>query len=161
MTRTLPEPVRVARFTSTSSDAGTGAARMGRTREKKANRIKVSLYIVKRRLCKATKVPGGFLRKNGKWSAGEEEGRVRLTRNGDSSKGRFYTWRGPLHDVNPRRRRRGRRCASLYRRIAQGGAKQLCNSDEARRKRGNDKMTRAMPYSKSRMKIKKGWGGSV
>jgi hypothetical protein len=33
---------------------------MGRTREKKANRIKVSLYIVKRSLCKATKVPGGF-----------------------------------------------------------------------------------------------------
>ena len=60
MTRTLPEPVRVARFTSTSSDAGTGAARMGRAREKRANRIKVSLYIVKRSLCKATKVPGGF-----------------------------------------------------------------------------------------------------
>ena len=72
------------------------------------------------------------------WSAGEEEGRVRLTRNGDSSKGRLYTWRGPLHDVNPRRRRRVRRYASLYRRIAQGGTKQLCNSDEARRKRGND-----------------------
>jgi hypothetical protein len=57
MTRTLPEPVRAE---LTSSDAGTGAARMGRTREKKANRIKVSLYIVKRCLCKAAKVPGGF-----------------------------------------------------------------------------------------------------
>jgi hypothetical protein len=33
---------------------------MGRTKKKRANRIKVSLYIVKRRLCKATKVPGGF-----------------------------------------------------------------------------------------------------
>jgi hypothetical protein len=60
MTRTLPEPVRAARFPSTWSDAGTGAARMGRTKKKRANRIKVSLYIVKRRLCKATKVPGGF-----------------------------------------------------------------------------------------------------
>ena len=47
MTRTLPEPERVARPPLTSSDAGTGAARMGRTREKKASRIKVSLYIVK------------------------------------------------------------------------------------------------------------------
>lgn len=61
-----------------------------------------------------------------------------MTRNGDSSKGRFYIWRGPLHDVNPMCRRRGRHYASLYRRIAPGGAKQLCNSDEARRKRGND-----------------------
>ena len=60
MTRTLPEPVRVALFPLTSSDAGTGIARMGRTREKNANRIKVSLYIVERSLCKATKVPGGF-----------------------------------------------------------------------------------------------------
>lgn len=60
MTHTLPEPVRVALVPSTWSDAGTGAARMGRTREKKANRIKVSLYIVKRYLRKATMVPGGF-----------------------------------------------------------------------------------------------------
>ena len=33
---------------------------MGRTREKNANRIKVSLYIVKRSLCKAKIVPGGL-----------------------------------------------------------------------------------------------------
>lgn len=57
MTRTLPEPLRAA---LTSSDDGTGAARMGRTREKKASRIKESLYIVERSLCKATKVPRGF-----------------------------------------------------------------------------------------------------
>ena len=60
MTRTLPEPVRVAPLAATSSDPGTGAARMGRTTEKKANRIKVSLYIVERSLCKATNVPGEF-----------------------------------------------------------------------------------------------------
>lgn len=60
MTRTLPEPLRAALVAAVSSDAGTGAAMMGRTSEKRANRIKVSLYIVKRSLCKATKVPGGF-----------------------------------------------------------------------------------------------------
>jgi hypothetical protein len=59
MTRTLPEPVRAARLPSVSSIAGTGTARMGRTREKNANRIKVSLYIVKRWLGKARRVPGG------------------------------------------------------------------------------------------------------
>lgn len=51
---------RVALFPSIWSDAGTGTARMGRTREKNANRIKVSLYIVKRSLCKAKIVPGGL-----------------------------------------------------------------------------------------------------
>ena len=33
-------------------------------------------------MCKATKGPKRVLRKNEEWSAGEEEGRVRLTRNG-------------------------------------------------------------------------------
>jgi hypothetical protein len=80
-----------------------------------------------------------------------------LTRNGDSSNGRFYTWRGPLHDVNPMRRWRGRRYASLYRRIAQGGAKQLCNSDEARRKRGNDTRDAVQQVTHENKK-RVGWG---
>ena len=46
------------------------------------------------------------MRKNEEWSAGEEEGCVRLTRNGDKNRGRFYTWRGSLHDVNPGTSRR-------------------------------------------------------
>ena len=60
--------------------------------------------------------------------------------------GRFYTWRGPLHDVNPMRRWRGRRYASLYRRIAPGGP----SSCAIRMRRGGSgEMTRAMPYSRS------------
>lgn len=94
------------------------------------------------------------------WSAGEEEGRVRLTRNDDNNQSHFYTWRGPLHDLNPMRRWRVRRYASLYRRIALGGAKQLCNSDEARRKRGNDTRD-AVEQVMHENKIKKGWEGSV
>ena len=83
-------------------------------------------------------------------------GRVRLTRNGDSNMSRFYTWRGPLHDVNPMRRWRGRRYASLFRRIAPGGP----SSCAIRMRRGGSgEMTRAMPYSRSRMKIKKRVGG--
>ena len=54
---------RVALFPSISttiwSDADSKTARMGRTREKKANRINVSLNIVKRSLCRAKIVPGG------------------------------------------------------------------------------------------------------
>jgi hypothetical protein len=45
---------------------------MGRAREKKANRMKVSLYIVKRRLRRARKVPGGICRRI--------ESRVRMRR---------------------------------------------------------------------------------
>ncbi len=60
MTPTLPLPVKATVFPLISSDAGTGTARMGRTREKNVNRIKVSLYIVKMRLGKARSVPGGF-----------------------------------------------------------------------------------------------------
>lgn len=70
----------VPRFSTPSiaSDDGTGMARMGRTREKRANRIMVSLYIVKWRLCKTRMVPEGVC---GRMECGvrDEEGRDRLT----------------------------------------------------------------------------------
>jgi hypothetical protein len=46
---------------------------MGRTREKNASRIKVNLYIAKRGLCKAGKVPRGFCGKSGERGADEDE----------------------------------------------------------------------------------------
>ena len=47
---------------------------MGRTRAKDANRAKVSLYIVKRRVKKARRLSGGGLQENEKWDVGENDG---------------------------------------------------------------------------------------
>ena len=71
MTRTTP--VKVVRFSSPSTlDTGLGTATMGRTREKNANRVKVSLYIVKRRFQKARKRLS--LQENEQRDVGEDDG---------------------------------------------------------------------------------------
>ena len=73
MTRTTP--VKVVRFSSPSTlDTGLGTATMGRTREKNANRVKVSLYIVKRRFQKARKRLRGCLQENEQRDVGEDDG---------------------------------------------------------------------------------------
>ena len=73
MTRTTP--VKVVRFSSPSTlDTGLGTATMGRTREKNANRVKVSLYIVKRRFQEARKSSGDCLQENEQWDVGEDDG---------------------------------------------------------------------------------------
>lgn len=72
-------------------DAGTGTARMGRTREKRANRIMVSLYIVKWRLCETGMIPGGVC---GRMECGvrDEEGRDRLTLEKWQKQGLLLYW---------------------------------------------------------------------
>ena len=74
---TLTTPLKVVRFSSLSTlDTGllVGTATLGRTREKIANRVKVSLYIVKRRFQKARKSSGDCLQENEQWDVGEDDG---------------------------------------------------------------------------------------
>lgn len=72
---TLTTPVYVVRFSSPSTlDTGPGTATMGRTREKNANRVKMSLYIAKRKFQKARERSGGCLQGNEQWDVGEDDG---------------------------------------------------------------------------------------
>jgi hypothetical protein len=80
-----------------------------------------------------------------------------LTEGSDSIQCCFYTWRGSLHDMKPMRRWRGRRYASVYRRIALGGPSQMCNSVGARRKRGNDTRGAVQQVTHENLKKKLGW----
>jgi hypothetical protein len=123
---------------------------MGRTREKSANRIKVSLYIVKAGgccECEGGMVPGGFCGRMESWGADEDEDGTRPFDTGkvDRNLSCFYTGRGSLHDVNPMHMWRGRRRASVYRRIAPGGPSRCAIRT---RRGGSGDMPRAMPYSR-------------
>ena len=74
---TLTTPLKVVRFSSPSTlDTGlpVGTATMGRTREKNADRVKVSLYIVKRRFQESRKSSGDCLQENEQWDVGEDDG---------------------------------------------------------------------------------------
>jgi hypothetical protein len=120
-------PACVLRFSSSSScsGAGTGAERARRIKEKNAKRIQVSLYIATWKFVKQdTK---RFLWE--KWRAScAEEGRDDSTEELRCKKGYFYTWRWPLHDVNPVRVLSAR---VTVQENCPRGTREACNSDEA------------------------------
>ena len=113
---------------------------MGRTKEKKANGIKVRLYIVKKGLCKATIVLGVFC---GRMESGEwvrRDASVCLMRKGDSDKDRIYTWRFGRALALCETHALGAPIRITVQENCGGRAKQLCNSDDAARvKRGEEK----------------------